>query len=611
VKTQVVRFEHVRGALLAGALWSACALASAWLRDTAGATLLVWMPSAVAVASLYTAPPRRWPLQLAALAAAQLATSAFLGLSLFTAVGFMAANVVEALICASLGIRTLGGRAKTPQSFGHIAGLFAAAVLGCALGALIATPFRAEPGLAEFAWWFLSSVLGVLTGTPVLLYLRQRFGFGNQTLRFHPGEGGGFAVTATTLLALGTAVLASPASSLLPVLMPVLFVAIVFAVIVYGQLAAAFGVLAYGVAATLASLGGGSPAAFPDLSPAAAGLSLQALMLLMLASALPIAAMLLTRERLAAQLREQNAELHENLTILNLVKTLAGIGRWRYDLVTGRQDWSEQMLVLNGLSPDLAPDPGDIRHLLPDRGKSLFGKFTEHRDTRIPYSFDYTIYPPGQGERTLKLNVFNEFDAAGRRVAVFAVAMDVTEQVQRERALRQARERAIGLAAEAQKLAMTDPLTGLANRRATFDWLQQLIPASLQSDEPLTVMLFDIDHFKHINDSYGHQTGDEVLKQIAAIARREVRAEDLVGRIGGEEFVCLLSGLDEQAAGRLAERLRGAIAAGGGQGLPRATISLGLAKCRDGDTPETLLARADAALYEAKEAGRNQVRRAA
>jgi diguanylate cyclase (GGDEF)-like protein len=124
--------------------------------------------------------------------------------------------------------------------------------------------------------------------------------------------------------------------------------------------------------------------------------------------------------------------------------------------------------------------------------------------------------------------------------------------------------------------------------------------------------MLDADHFKRINDTYGHQTGDEVLRKVAEIARQEIRAEDLVGRIGGEEFVCILSGMSGREARALAERLCRAIAKGTERAIsPTVTISLGLALLRDGDSLETLMRRADAALYEAKEGGRNQVRRAA
>ncbi|HEY6815191.1 MAG TPA: diguanylate cyclase [Croceibacterium sp.] len=604
-----MRFDLLRGPLLAALLWAAFAVASAWLRDKGGAELLIWLPSAVAVASLYATPVPRWKWVGLALAAAQILAFTGMGIPLVPAAGFAAANLIEALICAGVGIRVLGGRERGPQTFGHVVGLFAAAMLGCAAGALLAFPFRGTSGLLELAWWFLASVLGVLTATPVLLYARSWLKFGDETVRtservLEPT----FVMVVSALFALAALVFAGPSALLLPVL----FVAIVFAVIRYGQLAAAWGVIAYAAAAMIASLGGASPAPFLALEPFAAGLVLQSLMLLMLATALPIAAMLMTRGRLEAQLREQNAALHDNLTILSLAESLAGIGRWRYDLRSGTQHWSPLMLELNGLPRDLAPDPGNIREFLPDGGEQLFGELARHREDCEPYSFEYRIAPPDGSERILKIHVSNEFDEAGERTALFAVAMDVTEQARREQALDQARKHAIGLAAEAQKLANTDPLTGIANRRATLDWLASLVRASDEDEDPLALLMFDIDHFKSINDCFGHQTGDEVLKRVAAIARAQVRTEDMVGRIGGEEFVCILSGLSVVDARSLAERLCRAIASESGTDiLPRATISVGLALLRNGDTPEGLLARADAALYEAKDGGRNQVRRAA
>jgi diguanylate cyclase (GGDEF)-like protein len=138
------------------------------------------------------------------------------------------------------------------------------------------------------------------------------------------------------------------------------------------------------------------------------------------------------------------------------------------------------------------------------------------------------------------------------------------------------------------------------------------MPSSLELDEPLTVLMFDIDHFKRINDTYGHGVGDEVLCKVAEIARREVKPEDLVGRVGGEEFVCILSGLSGPESRALAERLCRAVEVGTGQAVcPTVTISVGVAVLRQDDSVETLMRRADAALYEAKENGRNQVRRAA
>jgi diguanylate cyclase (GGDEF)-like protein len=605
-----VRIALLRGPFLAALLWSALALASAHLREAGGAVLLVWLPSAVAVASLYATPSDRWRGMIAALGAAQLGTCLALGIPWLQSAGFALAGLVEAVVCASLALRLLGGRDGEPRGPRHVFGLFGVALLGCAVSALVAYPFRQQPGWTNFGWWFLATVLGVLTATPVLLRARRWLPIGEddaERLR-HEVSRPGFMLTVAALFLVGALILTGPS----PTLLPVLFVAIVFAVIRYGQLAGACGVIAYAAAGILVSLGGRSPAPFLDLPPFAAGVVLQSLMLLMLATALPIAGMLMTRDKLEARLRQQNAEMRSNLTILSLAESLAGIGRWRYDMRSGNQQWSPLMLELNGLPRDLTADPGNIRALLPDGGERLFGELAAHRADREPYSFQYRVAPPGSGaHRILKIHVSNEFDEAGERTGLFAVAMDVTQQVERERALDQARKHAIGLAAEAQKLANTDSLTGLANRRATFDWLGRLVAVADEADQ-LALLIFDIDHFKRVNDLYGHQTGDEVLKRVAAIARAQVRPEDLVGRIGGEEFVCILSGLGAAEVRTLAERLCRTIAAESDVGgLPPATISVGLASLRAGDTPEALFARADTALYEAKDAGRNRVRRVA
>jgi diguanylate cyclase (GGDEF)-like protein len=205
----------------------------------------------------------------------------------------------------------------------------------------------------------------------------------------------------------------------------------------------------------------------------------------------------------------------------------------------------------------------------------------------------------------------NEFDN-GERVALFAVAMDVTEQVRREQALEAARSRAVLLAAEAQKLAMTDSLTGLANRRCVLDWLDRLTRACAEEELSLALVMFDIDHFKSINDCFGHPTGDAVLQRVAQIARQQVRGDDVIGRIGGEEFLWLLPDIGTSGARQRAEQLRAAIEHGTARGeLPQATVSLGLAQFRPGDSADRLLARADAALYQAKQGGRNKVSRAA
>lgn len=153
--------------------------------------------------------------------------------------------------------------------------------------------------------------------------------------------------------------------------------------------------------------------------------------------------------------------------------------------------------------------------------------------------------------------------------------------------------------------ALTDPLTGLANRRAFDAALEREVQASLATGRPLSLVTLDLDHFKAVNDTHGHDAGDRVLIGLAALLRAQVRSGDLPARWGGEEFAWLLPGAPAGAAGTTAERLRLAVAAHD-FGCGPLTVSLGVATLRPGESGAALFARADAALYRAKQSGRNR-----
>lgn len=155
-----------------------------------------------------------------------------------------------------------------------------------------------------------------------------------------------------------------------------------------------------------------------------------------------------------------------------------------------------------------------------------------------------------------------------------------------------------------QRLAERDGLTGLYNRRASEGLLRQFLAAPQPNDG---LILFDIDRFKAINDRHGHAAGDEVLRGVAQRCQAVLRADDLFARWGGEEFLVLARGDREDAAVRLAERLRAAIADGEIGPAGRVTASFGAARIRPGEALQDWLARADAALYQAKAAGRDRV----
>jgi diguanylate cyclase (GGDEF)-like protein len=162
---------------------------------------------------------------------------------------------------------------------------------------------------------------------------------------------------------------------------------------------------------------------------------------------------------------------------------------------------------------------------------------------------------------------------------------------------------------EQRKAALTDWLTGIANRRAFFDLGSPLLERTIADRRSAALLLFDLDRFKEVNDTAGHQAGDRVLKVFSDLVAASMRPGDLFGRLGGEEFACLLVNTSMAEALRLAERVRRELAA---MSLPylekNATVSVGVAMASDaGRNLQALLATADRALYRAKAEGRNRV----
>jgi diguanylate cyclase len=166
---------------------------------------------------------------------------------------------------------------------------------------------------------------------------------------------------------------------------------------------------------------------------------------------------------------------------------------------------------------------------------------------------------------------------------------------------------------EARVRAMRDGLTGAYNRAALEDRLDGEEARWRRYGQPLAMLLWDIDHFKSINDRYGHLAGDKVLKAVVSLLDRNTRESDFVARYGGEEFIVLLPSTHEEDAYTLAEKLRVAVAGAGfkyrGDAV-RVTASCGVTALREGDTAREALRRADLALYAAKKAGRDRVVRA-
>ncbi len=161
--------------------------------------------------------------------------------------------------------------------------------------------------------------------------------------------------------------------------------------------------------------------------------------------------------------------------------------------------------------------------------------------------------------------------------------------------------------------SLTDPLTGLGNRKYFDRSFAMAVQAALASGEPLSLLMFDIDHFKSFNNSYGHLTGDQVLRLVSMSLKQTIKGQDITARYGGEEFAVVLPNTALRQALTVADHIRRAVMAkelkkkSTGEILGRVTISVGVSMLKPGDDTDSLIERADACLYAAKRNGRNRV----
>lgn len=221
------------------------------------------------------------------------------------------------------------------------------------------------------------------------------------------------------------------------------------------------------------------------------------------------------------------------------------------------------------------------------------------------FSIEYPCHSPSE-KRWFQLRATRLQNAAWSGIVV--AHEDITQRKRAEEVLadtkqdmeRASRELALALERE-RELSRLDDLTGAINRRHFFELAEHELSVAARYHQPLSLLLFDIDHFKHANDTRGHQAGDEFLKRAARIGQEHTRISDIFARYGGDEFVVLLPHAASAEAAVVAERMREAMSAGDVM-----TISIGIAEFRGGDTLDGLIHRADEALYRAKNEGRNR-----
>ncbi len=271
------------------------------------------------------------------------------------------------------------------------------------------------------------------------------------------------------------------------------------------------------------------------------------------------------------------------------------------------------------LAEMLGQKPG---HLLqgPDTDPMAVAYMSKKLQEQEPFSTEILNYHKDGHRYWLKINVYPQFDEQGQLKAFMAIETDISSG---KRAQQQLEEQAHALHKEIRRrelleeelreLAYHDPLTGLYNRRYFFEQFEKEYARAQRYSDQLSLILLDIDHFKQINDRYGHDNGDQVLCEVAELVKQAVRDSDLPARVGGEEFAILAVGCDCEAARQLAERICQRIGQYSfhlsDESHVRVTVSLGLTTLtheRD-EGCKAAYQRADRALYAAKHGGRNRV----
>jgi diguanylate cyclase (GGDEF)-like protein/PAS domain S-box-containing protein len=282
---------------------------------------------------------------------------------------------------------------------------------------------------------------------------------------------------------------------------------------------------------------------------------------------------------------------------LSRVESLASVGTWEWDVATGHVVWSDQLLTLFGLSRECELTYERYRSMVhPDDVALIEGTLERALARCEPFSYTHRMVMADMATERV-FECFGEVltDAQGAPVGVLGTAHDITERQRAED--------------ELAALAALDPLTGLANRRAFTQLLEERVGAGAVGDAAL--LLVDVDNFKDVNDLRGHVVGDQVMCGLARLLPEHAGPGAVVARLGGDEFAVLLAQVDPGQALARAERLCDAVARtpvlAGGQAL-RVSVSVGVAPVEPRSGPTEVLAAADLALYEAKGAGRNRAR---
>lgn len=597
--------ERCAVASMVGIAYFVAACLSLHLTQGTSGFATIWPASGIFISALLLAKPGQAASTACAVGFASLGANTLFGASLPMALGFTLANLVEGVLISHLVIRTCGASHALDDKRWLSAFLGATAV-GSAVSAAIAAIFSGGPPLAFFVSWFMTVCLGTLIVTPMIVTVVN--GLRLRGFRFLVRN-----VWQLVLLVLGVAIVGSLSLShedgrflFLPV------IGAIAATYFFGARGAAVSISVIAIIATTQT----------DFTEPAIGsfgfngetLFIQFYLISLLSAAWPLSALMAQKENLIKQYAEANA-------YLKLTESTAHVGHWYLGNDYTSLVWSDEVYRIHGVEPreaeldhniDLAEDSSLALYHPEDRERvraTLLGAMERGEG----FSYEARIVRPDGSTRYVSSIGHPRYDATGMFDGLFGTFQDITQQTETLEALQIARSQALDEASVAQRLAETDELTGIANRRKIMEVLRSASRVARRGNTQLTIAIIDINHFKAVNDRHGHQTGDEVLKRVAGIMSGQLRPTDYVGRLGGEEFLVVLPGESGGNGYQIIERLRVRIASEtwGVAGLTSVTVSAGLATLAGEGDIDDALRKADLALYRAKECGRNVLRSAA
>ncbi len=583
----------IPAAILLAIAYGAFAALSLATTQTEFGIAVFWPSSGVFLAGLMLMQGRTRLVFAGLVAIASMVANLAYGVPWWSAAGFTLANIVEGCIAAVIALtgNRAWGRFDDPI---WVLRFFVGATLAALVSATIATASAGEAaGWLFFGSWFTTVLLGLLIVTPAIVVF-HRGGYASLV------EDDGL-FRALAIFAAGSA---SIAVTFYQTDFPLLYLPLavtVFATYLLGVTGAIGMVVLVTIGGTIGIMQGRGLGYEND--PISSTYFFQFYLLVVFVSALPLATLL-------EKSRRQAAEIAMRKSWLETAETFAQIGHWRFDLTTERIEWSDEMFRIYGLDP--AND--ELRDftsgaVIPDQVQFVRAAMKHTMKTGEPFDHKLRIRHEDGSLREVHARGFVEH-SGDTPVAIFGVLKDVTDHADAMEELQQARDHAEREAEHALLLSETDPLTGVANRRKLLAVLGKEMDAAAHSARNLAILMIDIDHFKAINDTHGHGVGDVVLQRIAEAGRSCLRDQDVFGRLGGEEFLVILPGADEELAIKVGERLRDIVRqlfADRTLGLDEVTISLGVAVYQAGVDEKLFLRAADLALYRSKAEGRDRL----